>query len=360
MDSSASVSLDFEATDLQYSPFYQSIVCVGTFDYGNWVHTGSLWLCHVDKERDEQKPSITSLATVDNGTGVQALTWSEHYVNSIMTANYDWSISFWNANKAEKVLSCAAHSAPVRDVDWNTHIHDYVLTASDSSRIKLWDLINLEHVVSQFAEHTKAVNAVRWNNNNQEQFASSSDDGLVKIWDRRSADASVTTLFDRESGSAMLCCDWHKSDDWLLAVGSANRHIYIWDTRNPLMPVMRREAHRGAVRSVRFDTTHPSRLLTGAEDGVTRAWSIHEGIFLTHEHRLHAGAVTAVDWTVHDSALMTSCGSGADASLVSVPLQAVQQVREVERDGRLVTMKLPLGDVSAAAAPTQTDVIVDG
>eukprot|EP00698_Gefionella_okellyi_P012350 TRINITY_DN3320_c0_g1_i5.p1 TRINITY_DN3320_c0_g1~~TRINITY_DN3320_c0_g1_i5.p1 ORF type:complete len:213 (-),score=55.45 TRINITY_DN3320_c0_g1_i5:178-816(-) len=187
-----------------------------------------------------------------------------------------------------------------------------------------------------FAEHTKAIHAVKWNPNNQDEFASVSEDMLLKIWDRRS-ETSVNTMLDREDGHALYCCDWNKQDDWTIAVGSINKKVYIWDTRNPLVPVKQREAHKMSVQDVKFDTTSANRLLTGSADRVTRVWDVSQGIYLTHEHRLHEGTVTAVDWDVFSPGMITSASS--DKSVIAVALDAIQQVTEVEQQGQLRTAK---------------------
>jgi len=76
-------------TDIQYSPHYQHVLAAGTFEYANWYHNGTLWLMHVDSQK-EDRPQINTVAKLDNKTAVQAVCWSEYFVSSVMTANYDW------------------------------------------------------------------------------------------------------------------------------------------------------------------------------------------------------------------------------------------------------------------------------
>jgi WD40 repeat protein len=209
--------------------------------------------------------------------------------------------------------------------------------------------------VGIFAEHTNAVNSVKWNNNNRDEFASVSEDGLCKIWDRRSsAKTSVNTLMDRQSPGALRCCDWHKRDDWLLAVGNANEQVVIWDTRNSLQPLLRRYAHGNAkkrskavhaVGDVRFDSRDVNRFITASEDHTVRVWTTRDpgteaesnGIFLINEHQIHRAGVKSVDWNVFDPDLISS--GGADCSIVSCSLRTITQVKEYRNlKGELVVI----------------------
>ena len=247
---------------------------------------------------------------------------------------------FWDVDRARLLAACEAHKSPVTSVDWNQLQGTLVLAASTSARVKLLDAKNLDYIMGVFVEHTKEVSQVRWNPNAADEFASVAADGLLKLWDRR-VEESVGTLVDPEDGlEALVCCDWHKGQDWVLATGDASGRVNVWDTRNHLQPMSTRQAHRKRVSSVRFSTLQPSSLLSGCHGGVVRCWDTSRGIFLVQEHSLHTQGVVGVDWDLHNAERVVSVS--ADGEFLRLSLDHMVQVFEQEiRPGVLRTWKQP-------------------
>ncbi len=164
-------------------------------------------------------------------------------------------------------------------------------------------------------------------------------DGLIKIWDRRTKN-SVNTLLDRESSTntqspcSVISCDWHKREDYILAAANSQDQILIWDIRNSLQPLKRRFAHMGSVTNIKFDTTQPGRLASCGSDATVRIWNTEsDGIYLTHEHKIHRKGVHAVDWNVFSPHSITSVGQ--DQSIIVAPLDSMVQLHEQYQDGVL-------------------------
>lgn len=152
----------------------------------------------------------------------------------------------------------------------------------------------------------------------------------------------MNTLLDREQGkSAIKCCDWHKQNDWILSVGNEKGQLIIWDTRNDLQPLQRRQAHSESIQSLSCDSSDVSRIMTGSKDQTVRVWSSttnskqqQQGIFLTHEHKIHREHVKTVDWNIHNPHVVTS--AGIDQALICTSLHSITQVREYEVEGTLI------------------------
>lgn len=317
--------LDHEINDLEYSTFFTNVCCVGTMNYSSWIHhTGDLYLIAptTTTVNSPTPPTTTIVSKLRNRTGIHAVNWSEFYTQTVLCGNHDGSMSFWQVNHGERLASVQSDKGyAISDVDWNQLDHDYLLSASLSSRIQLFHIGDASNDdddedkdnktsrdgsggggmwcegVASFLEHTKSVNAIRWNTNHRDEFASVSDDGSLKIWDRRMNDySSVNTMADRSSSgdsssgggggsSGLTCLDWHKRDDWLIGVGDRTGQVLLWDTRNSLQPLQRRVAHgsdhhhrsattKSSVNDLRFDTNDCDRLVTCSEDHSLRIWSM--------------------------------------------------------------------------------------
>ncbi|KAL0490470.1 peroxin [Acrasis kona] len=340
--------LEYDVNDVQFSTYYQNVFCCGTFDYNGWFHDGNLYVLRlkndVNEESRQNNLSTEILAKCPNKIGINAIVWSEKYVSSVACANHDGSVTVWDVNKTKRQVTVQAEKGhALHSIDWNHLDYNYLLCGSASSRVKLFDLNNFEIILATFAEHSRTINDVKWNNNNRDEFATVSEDGLCKIWDRRSkTQTSVNTLLDRKQPTALKCCDWHKRDDWLLAVGNIYDQVVIWDTRNSLQPLTRRYAHgsksksnKSSVTDIKFDFKQPDRLMTCADDRTVRVWNTKGGtIYLTNEHLVHREKVHAVDWNPHDPDVI--CSASADGTCVSASLSQITQVNEFQDiDGQL-------------------------
>jgi WD40 repeat protein len=346
MQATTQLLLDNEINDIEYSTYYRDVCCVGTMNHSHFFHGGDLYLYHMSTENHKFQQLG---GRIRNRVGIHTLTWSEHYVQTIVCGNHDGTIHFWNVNKGKRLVSLQADKGyPISAVDWNHLDHNYILSASSSSRVKLFDISNLDYISSSYMEHTKAVNDAKWNTNNKDEFATVSDDGLLKIWDRRTADqSSVNTLMDRTDPAPLSCVDWHKKDDWLIGVGNKKGQVLLWDTRNYLQPLQRRYTHGTAKRpsivtDIRFDTNNSQRFATCSDDHSVRIWKVsdsqqQQGVYLTQEHKLHRKKVNAIDWNIHNAESITSASS--DYSLICCSLSSMVQVTEYEKDGKLIAKK---------------------
>jgi len=65
-------------------------------------------------------------------------------------------------------------------------------------------------------------------------FLSASGDTSVRLWDLRQAQP---TLVLRAHAHEVLTADWCKYTDCILATGSIDKTIRLWDARNPMSPL---------------------------------------------------------------------------------------------------------------------------
>ena len=84
--------LDHQINDLEYSTHYHNICCAGTMNYSGWYHDGDLYLLHLNKSSTTGANRLNVFNKLKNRTGVHALTWSEHYIQTILCGNHDGSM----------------------------------------------------------------------------------------------------------------------------------------------------------------------------------------------------------------------------------------------------------------------------
>ena len=76
---------------ISYSTHYRDVCCIGTFDLNNWYHGGKIHICQIAPSQfpTEERPTIKSIANMDNKIGIHKLVWSEVFKELIATANDD-------------------------------------------------------------------------------------------------------------------------------------------------------------------------------------------------------------------------------------------------------------------------------
>lgn len=127
----------------------------------------------------------------------------------------------------------------------------------------------------------------------------------MKIWDIREPRSTMTIPV---SPDEVLSCDWNKYNDCLLASGSVDRVIRIWDVRQPLQPITALEGHTYGVRRVKFSPHNPSILCSCAYDMTVCIWN-----FMAPENALisrldhHTEFALGLDLSLLTEGLMASC-----------------------------------------------------
>ena len=161
--------------------------------------------------------------------------------------------------KAEAVGHVVKHSRhAIYSVDFQPTAYgsSRLATAGGDCTVKLWDLAAImedskggesDALLATLSTHSKSVNVVRWSSDGQ-FLASGSDDSYVLIF-RYTPDAISTQPFgssgpkNKENWSRFLTLQGHSMDvldlAWsprgLLASGSVDNNIHVWDCRTQLM-----------------------------------------------------------------------------------------------------------------------------
>uniref|UniRef100_A0A8C4RC49 Nucleoporin 43 n=1 Tax=Eptatretus burgeri TaxID=7764 RepID=A0A8C4RC49_EPTBU len=101
--------------------------------------------------------------------------------------------------------------------------------------------------------------------------------GQLKVWDVRQETCEAVQVFSMAgSHSPLLCLDRHPMQGNVVAAGSLQGSLHIWDIRKGSLPVSILDAHKGPMWEVRFHPTVPNHLFTCSEDGSLWHWALSE------------------------------------------------------------------------------------
>eukprot|EP00043_Microstomoeca_roanoka_P015416 m.154476 g.154476 ORF g.154476 m.154476 type:complete len:485 (-) comp16257_c0_seq8:2991-4445(-) len=210
-------------------------------------------------------------------------------------------------------------------VDWSTT--NTVAVGLDSS-VYLWSALTSQVVkLCDLSDQPgNSITSVRWSKNGV-NLAVGTAQGEVQVWDAIQ-NTCVSQYKDNHSRVGSLA--WSST---LLATGSRDRQIHLYDRRQSDRPVIPLTGHRQEVCGLQWspDDIH---LASGGNDNKLLVWDIRNNA-IVHKFREHRAAVKAVAWSPHQHGLLASGGGTADQTirfwntLTGQPLQVVQTDSQV-------------------------------
>ncbi|KAL7987690.1 hypothetical protein Chor_006609 [Crotalus horridus] len=97
--------------------------------------------------------------------------------------------------------------------------------------------------------------------------------GQLKIWDFRQQGNEPSQIFSMTGERVPLhCVDRHPNQQHIVATGSQDGMLSIWDVRQGSMPVSLLNAHEAELWEVHFHPSNPDHLFTCSEDGSLWHW----------------------------------------------------------------------------------------
>lgn len=134
------------------------------------------------------------------------------------------------------------------------------------SRLKLTDTDLRQDMT--WAAHDAEVWMCSFDAWNANVLYSGADDCVLKVWDQR-AGTAVPCAVNRKSHTMGVCCmESSPHEEHVLATGSYDEKIRVWDMRNLCLPVLTRDVCvGGGVWRVKWHPTDPTLLLSAAMHG---------------------------------------------------------------------------------------------
>ncbi|KAL8740561.1 MAG: hypothetical protein Q9190_006754 [Brigantiaea leucoxantha] len=162
--------------------------------------------------------------------------WSHgNYDTTIATAAANGQIVLYDINRpGVEVARLHEHSRQVHRIAFNPYNGALLLSGSQDTTIRLWDLRSLagdRSVMtctsrSTFPGNSEGIRDLRWSPTNGVEFAVGTDNGVVQRWDFTKQNAPLLKINAHEKTCHSI--DWHP-DGKHLASGGADKNVKIWD-----------------------------------------------------------------------------------------------------------------------------------
>ncbi|OQS04840.1 hypothetical protein THRCLA_02957 [Thraustotheca clavata] len=164
------------------------------------------------------------------------------------------------------------------DIRWHPQ-SDYLLaTASTNGYIVIWDIQRDSAKVHKrdFKAHDRAVNRICWHPTNTNILLSASQDGLVKCWDLRQSKIKVATTFQQQKSESVRDVKYSPFGETKFAAAFENGTVEIWDPAYPKKPEVTFTAHQGHILSIDWHPLEPSVIATGSRDRSVKIWDLYD------------------------------------------------------------------------------------
>ncbi|KAJ3385881.1 Diphthine methyltransferase [Lobulomyces angularis] len=296
------------ADTVEFNPF-EEVVVVGTYDLNNGVKTGSL---HYFKKNDKcewfQDLKLNTNAVLD-------MKWSHNDSDKSILAVGDVNglLNFYSDGKL-----LASHSNNRNTInlslDWSNRIDKssspkIVVSESDGSlSIKNMTSYNVTETLN-FKAHTFEGNlqAEAWiaafNYHNTNLFYSGGDDANFFGWDLRTKCFSAV-FRNRQHESGVTAIQTNPHDEFLLATGSYDENLRIWDTRyisSKSEPLTNYHVGDGGVWRVKWHPIDKTKLLAACMHDGFRILSVEDiAINTIYKYMKHQSLAYGADWNYFD------------------------------------------------------------
>lgn len=152
--------------------------------------------------------------------------------------------------------------------------------------------------------HHDAVMSLDWNSSHRNMLASGSADSTVKVWDI-TTQACLYTM--GHHSSKVQCVRWNPAETTVLASAAFDRTIVVLDGRQP--DAFSKFSLSADVESLAWSPHTPSTIVASTEDGAVVGYDVRmTGSAPLFRFDAHAGAVSAISFSAQIPGLFATAG----------------------------------------------------
>lgn len=267
---------DTDINRARYNPF--NIDIVSTIGGNGDVH-----LYDISKEPKESSPILLKHHT-ENGYG---LSWNYNLKNQLLTSSDDKSIALWDITQTSPVSVLNNHTDIVNEVQFHPKQANLFGSVSDDKFIKIFDSRSLKE--SQSIERESPINTISFSTFSSNLYAVGLQDSTIELFDLRNPGYKLHTIMGHSD--SITCLEWDPHNDGILASGSQNRRVILWDISKigeeqvqededdgaPELFMMH-AGHTSAITDISFNPNIPWTLATAADDNIVHLWKVNKNL----------------------------------------------------------------------------------
>uniref|UniRef100_A0AAQ5YTF1 Histone-binding protein RBBP4-like N-terminal domain-containing protein n=1 Tax=Amphiprion ocellaris TaxID=80972 RepID=A0AAQ5YTF1_AMPOC len=184
-------------------------------------------------------------------------------------------------------LRLKGHQKEGYGLSWNPNLSGNLLSASDDHTICLWDIGagskegKIVDAKTIFTGHTAVVEDVSWHLLHESLFGSVADDQKLMIWDTRSNNMSKASHSVDAHTAEVNCLSFNPYSEFILATGSADKTVALWDLRNLKLKLHSFESHKDEIFQVQWSPHNETILASSGTDRRLNVWDLSSSMVVT-------------------------------------------------------------------------------
>ncbi|PRP85285.1 WD-40 repeat-containing protein [Planoprotostelium fungivorum] len=222
------------------------------------------------------------------------LAWNPKKEGYLLSGSDDTLVCLWDINstagKEGNSLPCistfSAHENVVEDVAWNSH-HEHIFgTVGDDRQL----IIRQPNYTHKIAAHKLEVNCLSFNPFSEFLLATGSCDKVVSLWDMRNLTGNIHSLQGHMDDVFQV--QWSPSNETVIASSGSDRRIRIWDLSKigaeqseedsedgPPELLFIHGGHTNKISDFSWNAHEPWLVASVAEDNILQIWQMAENIY---------------------------------------------------------------------------------
>uniref|UniRef100_F7A4Z7 RB binding protein 7, chromatin remodeling factor n=2 Tax=Ornithorhynchus anatinus TaxID=9258 RepID=F7A4Z7_ORNAN len=177
-------------------------------------------------------------------------------------------------------LRLRGHQKEGYGLSWNSNLSGHLLSASDDHTVCLWDISagpkegKIVDAKAIFTGHSAVVEDVAWHLLHESLFGSVADDQKLMIWDTRSNTTSKPSHSVDAHTAEVNCLSFNPYSEFILATGSADKTVALWDLRNLKLKLHSFESHKDEIFQVHWSPHNETILASSGTDRRLNVWDL--------------------------------------------------------------------------------------
>ncbi|GMF54029.1 unnamed protein product [Phytophthora fragariaefolia] len=196
---------------------------------------------------------------------------------------------------------------------WDPHQPFHLISGSDDAIICEWDIRNAGKTVQplhKYSGHSDVIEDVAWHMHHTKIFGSVGDDKKLLMY---SYDKPATTVYAHTA--EVNCLAFSPFSEYLVATGSADKHVNLWDMRNMKAKLHSFEGHNDEVYQIQWSPHNETILGSCSADRRLHVWDLSkqspedaedgppELLFI---HGGHTSKISDFSWNPNDAWVVAS------------------------------------------------------